>query len=135
VEYLGVGLSAHSFINGQRQWNTRDVGQYLRCIDTAQSACAGQETLSPESAREEQLWLQLRISAGAELSPDELLRLRHAARFDGLLQEGLLRLQGSRVFLTPQGFLLADAIGGEMADMLAHGDGRSMRRPSPCPTA
>jgi oxygen-independent coproporphyrinogen-3 oxidase len=120
--YLGVGLSAHSFLSGQRQWNTRDVEEYLRCVESGHSPCAGTEVLSPESAREEQVWLQLRTSAGVELGLGELERLQHAARFDGLLQEGLLRLDGSRLYLTPQGFLLADAIGGEVADMLAQGD-------------
>jgi oxygen-independent coproporphyrinogen-3 oxidase len=132
AEYLGVGLSAHSFVAGQRQWNTPDVGEYLRCIEAGQFPCAGKEVLSPESAREEQVWLQLRTCAGVELRRDELERLQHAARFSGLLQEGLLRLDGSRLCLTPRGFLLADAIGGEVVDILAHADGQHLRRAPAC---
>jgi putative oxygen-independent coproporphyrinogen III oxidase len=135
VEYLGVGLSAHTFLDGQRQWNTRDLQQYLSSVETGQSACAGQETLSPESARQEQVWLQLRTAAGAQLTAPELARLRHTARFDGLLHEGLMRLDGCRVSLTPRGYLLADAIGGEVVDMLAQADGPSLRRPPTCSVA
>jgi oxygen-independent coproporphyrinogen-3 oxidase len=135
AEYLGVGLSAHAFVAGQRQWNTRDVGEYLRCLEAGQSPCVGQETLSPEHAREEQVWLQLRTAAGAALRADELVRLRAAARFDGLRQEGLLRLDGGRVCLTPRGFLLADAIGAEVVDMLAHPEPGIMRRAPICSIA
>jgi oxygen-independent coproporphyrinogen-3 oxidase len=132
AEYLGVGLSAHTFLDGRRQWNSLDVGEYLRCIEAGQSPCAGQEVLSPEHAREEQVWLQLRTVAGVVLRPDELTRLQAAARFDGLLQEGLLRLDGARISLTPRGFLLADAIGAEVVDMLAHADVGLLRRAPSC---
>jgi oxygen-independent coproporphyrinogen-3 oxidase len=135
VEYLGVGLSAHTFLDGQRQWNTRDLQQYLSSVEAGQSACAGQETLSPESARQEQIWLQLRTAAGAQLTAPELARLQRAARFDGLLHEGLMRLDGYRVSLTPRGYLLADAIGGEVVDMLSQADGPSLRRPPACSVA
>jgi oxygen-independent coproporphyrinogen-3 oxidase len=135
VEYVGVGLSAHSFLDGQRQWNTCDLQQYLASVEAGQSACAGQETLSPENARQEQVWLQLRTAAGAQLTVPELARLRHAVRFDGLLHEGLMRLDGRRISLTPRGFLLADAIGAEVVDMLAQTDGQSLRRPPTCSVA
>jgi oxygen-independent coproporphyrinogen-3 oxidase len=135
VEYLGVGLSAHTFLAGQRQWNTRDLQQYLGSIEAGQSACAGQETLSPESARQEQVWLQLRTAAGALLTAPELARLQQAATCAGLVHEGLIRLDGCRVSLTPRGFLLADAIGAAVVDMLAQADAQSLRRPPTCSAA
>jgi oxygen-independent coproporphyrinogen-3 oxidase len=135
VEYVGVGLSAHSFLDGQRQWNTSDLQQYLSRVEAGQSACAGQETLSPENARQEQVWLQLRTAAGAQLTAPELARLQLAARFAGLLHEGLMRLDGCHVSLTPRGFLLADAIGAEVVDMLAQADGQHLGRPPTCSAA
>jgi hypothetical protein len=76
------------------------------------------------------VWLQLRTCAGVELTMDELVRLQRETRFDGLLQAGLMRLDGYRLCLTPPGFLLADAIGGEVVDMLAHPE-RSIVRGAP----
>ena len=38
VPYLGVGLGAHSFIDGKRFWNTRDLNAYLDAMAQGQSA-------------------------------------------------------------------------------------------------
>jgi hypothetical protein len=81
------------------------------------------------------VWLQLRTAAGAQLTAPELARLQQAARFAGLLHEGLMRLEGCHVSLTPRGFLLADAIGAEVVDMLAQADGQNLGRPSTCSAA
>jgi oxygen-independent coproporphyrinogen-3 oxidase len=135
AEYLGVGLSAHSYLDGQRHWNRRDIRQYLHRVEAGQSPCQGRETLSPESAREEQVWLQLRTCAGVELTTEELARLQQGPRFDGLLQAGWIRLDGPRLCLTPQGFLLADTIGSEVVDMLTHPEPGTMKGASICSMA
>jgi oxygen-independent coproporphyrinogen-3 oxidase len=118
AEYLGVGLAAHSYLDGKRRWNTRDVQQYIAHLEAGRLPGAGQEHLDATSAREEQIWLRLRTAAGAALSQHECRRLQEQPRFGGLLQDGFIALDGHTVRLTPQGFLLADAIGAEVVDML-----------------
>lgn len=117
-EYLGVGMSAHSFLQGQRHWNTRNIRQYITRIEAGESPCAGQETLHRQGTRQEQIWLQLRTSAGVTLASAELDLLHRAPAFQGLLQEHLVRLDHHTLRLTPAGFLLADSIGVEIVTLL-----------------
>jgi oxygen-independent coproporphyrinogen-3 oxidase len=120
ADYLGVGLSAHSLLDGQRHWNLRAIHAYLTAVEAGHAPYAGSELLDPLTARHEQLWLQLRTCAGATLQPLELQTLLSAPKFQAMLEAGLVHLQGPQLRLTPLGFLLADAIGVEMLAILEH---------------
>ena len=118
AEYLGVGLSAHSFIAGERFWNLRDLDGYLAAIDTGESPREGGERIAPETARSERLWLGLRTVDGVELASDEAARVRASGRFAELAVAGYAELAGDRLYLTGAGFLLADALGLELERIL-----------------
>jgi oxygen-independent coproporphyrinogen-3 oxidase len=118
ASYVGVGLSAHSFTGATRSWNTPDIRVYLDAVEHGQSPCIGEEVLDARSLRQEQLWLQLRTCEGVWLALDELQVLQQNAKFQAMLQRGLVVLQASQLRLTPQGFLLADTIGIDIVDML-----------------
>lgn len=119
ADYLGVGLSAHSLLDGTRHWNVKSMRSYLAAVESGRSPCAGRETLDRSTVRHEQLWLQLRTCAGAELMPAELQRLLATPKFHAMLEAGWLHLHAPRLSLTPAGFLLADALGVEILAMLA----------------
>ena len=125
TDYLGVGLSAHSLLNGQRHWNRRTLQAYLTAVEAGCAPCEGAERLDPVPARHERLWLQLRTCDGTILQPSELQTLLSAPKFQAMLEAGLVHLQALHLRLTPSGFLLADAIGVEVLTMLertrAHG--------------
>ena len=114
IPYLGVGLGAHSFIDGKRFWNTRDLNAYLDAMDQGQSPCAGEETISPDAARRERLWMGLRTIEGIELTAKEVGRVQSSKRFDDLEKVGYVALKGQRLRLTRAGFLLADALSLEL---------------------
>src|SRR5215471_1856891 len=118
ADYLGIGLSAHSLLNGQRHWNRRALQAYLTAVEAGNTACEGAERLDSVAARHERLWLQLRTCAGTTLQPPELQTLLSAPKFQAMLEAGLVRLQAERLRLTPSGFLLADAIGVEVLTIL-----------------
>ena len=118
ADYLGVGLSAHSLLNGQRHWNQRALQAYLTAVEAGNTACEGAERLDSVAARHERLWLQLRTCAGATLQPPELQTLLSAPKFQAMLETGLVHLQAGRLRLTPSGFLLADAIEVEVLTIL-----------------
>jgi putative oxygen-independent coproporphyrinogen III oxidase len=120
ADYLGVGLSAHSLLNGQRHWNQRTLQAYLTAVEAGCAPCEGSERLDPVAARQERLWLQLRTCEGTILQPSELQTLLSAPKFQAMLEAGLVYLQALRLRLTPSGFLLADAIGVEVLTMLEH---------------
>ncbi len=118
ADYLGVGLSAHSLVEGQRHWNTRRVRAYLQALETAASPWEGQERLSAVAVRHERVWLQLRTCAGVELQAEELTQLQASNKFQAMLTSGWLQLDETQLCLTPAGFLLADAIGVEIVACL-----------------
>jgi putative oxygen-independent coproporphyrinogen III oxidase len=120
ADYLGVGLAAHSLLNGQRHWNWRALQAYLTAVEAGCAPCEGTERLDPVAARHERLWLQLRTCEGTILQPSELQTLLSAPKFQAMLEAGLVHLQALCLRLTPSGFLLADAIGVEVLTILEH---------------
>ena len=121
VPYLGVGLGAHSFIDGKRFWNTRDFNAYLDAMHQGRSPCAGEETIAPDTARRERLWLGLRTIEGVELTEEEVGRMQGSKRFDDLEKVGYVVLESQRLRLTRAGFLLADALSLELDRIVEEG--------------
>ncbi|HUL70366.1 MAG TPA: radical SAM family heme chaperone HemW [Gemmatimonadales bacterium] len=102
--YLGLGPSAHSHFEGTRQWNLREWEAYQRAMAGGISPVEGKETLDPEARELERLYLGLRTSEGlpgATLPAD--LRASWA-------QSGWMLNTGSRVRLTPEGWLRMDSL-------------------------
>lgn len=105
-EYLGFGPGAHSDFGGRRFARARDLAAYL----------AGKERLSedarpPEREREkERVMLSLRTADGLALSALK----ENTAGAESVLAEcarhGLARECGGRWRLTPQGFLVSNAV-------------------------
>jgi oxygen-independent coproporphyrinogen-3 oxidase len=92
--YLGFGPGAHSFRDGVRWWNVRNVKEWLRREDPVE----GRETLTAEQRRIEALLLGLRQDVGVELDS-----------IPGGL-EPFLELAGGRVRLTRAGRCVADTV-------------------------
>jgi oxygen-independent coproporphyrinogen-3 oxidase len=123
-EYLGLGVSAHSFRRlqdgaGERLANPRATAAYLRLRWEASPAPDFQETLPREALAREALWLGLR-------QIDGLSRRRFAAQhgldplalrgpeIERLVRRGLLEVGGDSLRLTPPGVLLADEVGAAL---------------------
>ena len=110
--YLGVGPSAHSYVPPERWWNVRDWGEYAVRAGAGESVIAEREVVAADSARMERYWLGLRTEAGLDLR--ELNAAQHglAGRWR---DAGWARSQdGSRLQLTPAGWLLLDRIALEL---------------------
>ena len=110
--YLGVGLSAHSFIDGRRSWNKRDLASYIEEVESFGSAIDGSETLSATDRFHEQVMLGLRRTEGV---PEALLADGPSATPLGrLVSNRLLARSCGRVRLTRRGLLLADLVCAEL---------------------
>lgn len=120
IPYIGVGMSAHTYIHGQRQWNVCEIDDYLSLVKASRSPCAGTESLEGWEERQEAIWLQLRTCDGIQLEDRERQALEQADKFDAMRQNGWLRLDRQRLILTRQGRMLADAIGLEIAALIEH---------------
>ncbi len=129
-EYLGLGVSAHSFRRfpeggGERFANLRGVESYLAAWaqdhppltdPAAAPALALHEHRDAAALAREGLWLGLRALTG--LSRKEYLTQhghdplsQHRAQIESLQARGLLAVEGDLVRLTRRGALLADEVG------------------------
>jgi oxygen-independent coproporphyrinogen-3 oxidase len=118
AEYLGVGLSAHSYAAGVRSWNLKNLTDYLERVGSGLSPKAGEEQLDAVTERREAVWLGLRTCDGIEVSEDERLVLVEDSRFRVLVRDALIHMVDRRLMLTSAGFPLADALGTEILAML-----------------
>jgi oxygen-independent coproporphyrinogen-3 oxidase len=106
-EYLGLGPSAFSTINGERLQNVRDTAEYVKRVQSGQSPVLTQESLSPETLLKESVAFGLRLDHGVSAS---LLApwLEETAHLEEI---GLLERAQDRFKLTRRGRMLADAVG------------------------
>jgi len=114
-EYLGIGPGAHGFLDPERWSNLRDVPEYSRRMAAGEDVREMRETLTPEQARLEALWLGLRTTRGLDLGGfrarfGEDLRETRGGVIDEVAAAGQGRIEGGCLVLTPSGRALADEI-------------------------
>ncbi|MBW2489303.1 MAG: radical SAM family heme chaperone HemW [Deltaproteobacteria bacterium] len=66
--YIGLGPSAHSFIESQRYWNVSSVDQYCEAVESGRLPLAENEKLSREQQIIEAIYLGLRMTRGIDLA-------------------------------------------------------------------
>ena len=135
VPYLGLGPSAHSFLNGVRWWNFSNVETYRGSImERNHMPVEESETLTPEQVRLEKLYLGFRTAEGvaldflfegadeglvaqpvkdvssAEKPMDGIKNSRAREILDGLVKSGHLRIDNGRARPTREGMLIADRL-------------------------
>ena len=113
-EYLGLGPSAVSFLNGRRITQPADLDAWLASVREGRNAGTVEE-LSFVERVEELVMLRLRMSAGLDLAEYRRMTGRDfAADNRGLLDElswrGMARLENGRFALTRRGMLVSNAV-------------------------
>ncbi len=106
-DYLGLGPSAVSTINGKRWKNVPNTTFYMAEIAQHGHARIEEEELDGPTRLVEQLAFGLRTSEGVPLH-EASARLETLAELE---KEGFLECGGGRVRLTPRGRMVADEIG------------------------
>lgn len=124
--YLGLGVSAASFIHGTRWTNTSDLESYIRGVWAGTVPRASEEHLSGLRALGEDMLLGLERRDGVSLSElsvrygrDVGRHYREPLRF--LSENGLISRRDDRVGLTRRGVLQSGAVA---AEFLEASDGR-----------
>jgi oxygen-independent coproporphyrinogen-3 oxidase len=117
--YLGFGVSAASFIDGERWSNTASTRIYRERVSWGASAADAGERLEGRAAVGEALMLALRLNAGADL--DELsqrydceVRTLFDAEIHRFCDLGLLEWMEGRLRLTRRGLLLSNNVFAEL---------------------
>jgi oxygen-independent coproporphyrinogen-3 oxidase len=101
--YLGFGAGAHSFSGMERWANAHDAAAYVTAVQGGGLPLEQHETLTAESALEEELFLGLRQLDGIDLARIERdYGVTLTARFDPLATAGLVERDGSMVRLAPE---------------------------------
>ncbi len=116
--YLGLGPSAHSFNGYSRQWNVKNMKQYIES-ETIDHIVLEKEILTKNQQYNEYVMTSLRTSRGC--NTDHVLNVygkNHAAFFQQKIQKYLTNqkviLKGNIYKLTDTGKLFADGIAGDL---------------------
>jgi oxygen-independent coproporphyrinogen-3 oxidase len=113
--YIGLGPSAHSFIEPQRYWNHSNVKKYIQDLSAGRLPQAGKESLSREQFMIEAVYLGLRQAKGIVVDAfDRTFGVNfgkmNAETIVDLEIKGLMEFSKTRCALTPKGMLFLDSI-------------------------
>jgi oxygen-independent coproporphyrinogen-3 oxidase len=98
--YLGFGAGAHSFSGTARWANAHDAAAYVSAVESGRLPVEQHETVTSESALEEELFLGLRQLDGIDVARIErTYGVTLASRFDPLVAAGLVERNGVEVRL------------------------------------
>lgn len=114
LEYLGLGPSAHSFINEQRFWNIRNLNKYIDALNQDRLPVEYCETLTFEQQVMEKIMLGLR-SIGLDFNSFrnvfkiDLTMLANDI-FDQWVEKEFAIKDTNHIRLTHKGFFLCDSL-------------------------
>lgn len=106
-EYLGLGASAHSFVDGKRFFYERSIDDFINGVSPVADGEGGDE--------EEYIMLALRLSEGLIFENFEK-RFGHSVsesiikKAKGLEKHGLLTVSNKAISLTVSGFLVSNSV-------------------------
>jgi len=114
ADYLGMGMGAHSHVNGERWWNERHLRAYQRTLAAGRLPITARERLTPVQQVNEMMMLALRRAEGLDVlaweSAGGVWDEHRQNLTRRLIAQGQARLEGTRLALTETGLLLADGI-------------------------
>ncbi len=112
-EYIGVGVSAYSYFNGERFGNSSDVFEYL---SENREKYNYREKIYRNDKMYEYVMLGLRLKEGISLSSYksvfgvDFIDSKRKIKIDELISGGYMTSVGDRLSLTERGFYISNAI-------------------------
>ena len=108
VDYLGFGAGAHSFYDGIRRSNNRNVMPYIQAVDRYTMPTIDTETITVERAREDFCFLALRTKWGLDEQKFEdrfgvSVHNLFGHILEDLVSKGLLEYENGSYHLTSEG--------------------------------
>lgn len=115
-EYLGLGPSAQSYVDGARFGNVENLKSYQEVLADGCAPIAERERLGPEQRYREALVFGLRMIEGIPLESIEAHKLdgECTAKISQLLNDGWLVETDGRIKLTAAGRRFADSVAVEL---------------------
>lgn len=122
-DYLGMGLAAHSYIDGTRFANTENIVKYADYIENKEDVpIEMSKTLTKEELKEEYIMLSLRTKDGLDLEAykeefNENLAFKKKASIATLIKHGFMILtNNNHLICTSKGFLVLNQLILELID-------------------
>ena len=106
-EFIGVGISASSYLQGERYEKARKLLTYYREIDEGKLPInqLTLEKVNEKDKKELEYILGLRkLQTGAKFFKED----KH--KIDSLIKRGLITHKDNRIYLTKKGIMLADSV-------------------------
>ncbi|MCF7823847.1 MAG: radical SAM family heme chaperone HemW [Candidatus Marinimicrobia bacterium] len=121
VEYLGFGPAAHSYFDGRRHWNVRDLEKYMNLVDISGEPQDGFEDIDQITTKNEMILTRLRLSEGLSLQEyfsafgEDLLEEKQAQikKWDHHL-----RIQDGHLMIARSAWSLIDEISSDLMDAM-----------------
>ncbi len=117
-EYIGAGAGAHSFVNGVRSMNTKDIRNYVENLNQGKLAETWSAKVTAEDALKELIFLGLRKTEGINTMKAAKLGLSLSAAGKGLIDEGYLEIGNNHLRLTRKGIVISNTIIVRLFDKL-----------------
>ncbi len=108
-EYLGIGPSAHSFVNGERFYFERNLESFISGKRPVPDGKGG--------SLEEKIMLTLRLKKGLDLNSITVTEFL-AKKIDLFKNNGLLETENNNIMLTDKGMLLSNTIITEILECI-----------------
>jgi oxygen-independent coproporphyrinogen III oxidase len=118
-DYLGLGPSAHSFINGKRFSNSADLREYIKRLSKKERPLIYDRS-GKDKRMLETIMLSLRTSRGLERNKFmqnfgvTIEQALDGPRFKKFIESNLIVFDGDNIRLTEAGFPVADEIIGQL---------------------
>ncbi|MFQ6724098.1 MAG: radical SAM family heme chaperone HemW [Clostridia bacterium] len=115
VDYLGLGVSAHSFLDGYRFNNTPKLDEYIELLNNQQLPVVEREFIRDSERRTEYIMLSLRLATGLNLKRfrkrfnEDLLESR-AEQIQALIKQGYLYIEDGFLKIVPKHMYVSNRI-------------------------
>ena len=121
-EYIGLGVGAHSHLNGKRFWNVDRLQDYFRRIQSEGLAIQGEEVLTKAQSFYEEMLFGLRMIDGVDL---EEIRVKHRfliseeleSKINELIDAKYLVREKGRLKPTSKGMLILDEMAAHLIEV------------------
>ncbi len=115
TNYLGLGVSAHSYMDGYRYYNTKRLDTYIDNMRKGKSAVYSKEYVSIVEKRTETLMLSLRTAQGLDLKKfeeefEENLRVTKFQQIKKLRELGMVEIVDGFLRITEDYFYVSNGI-------------------------
>lgn len=118
-EYLGLGVGAHSYIDGKLSWNVDRLNTYIDLTSRGESVTVGFRQLDRRERFQQALLIGLRMNEGVDVGALQrtlacALEEEDQRKIDELTRGGFLVWEGRRLKATSAGRLVLDEVCGRL---------------------